>query len=295
MADPKILPGVKPGQDSVLKTYKNSIATRAAKQREARTKVPDLSVAQEQYKPGKDAPMTIAQMGEAQRNLEAPVPGLSPATVAGLKALAEQTKAQKTETRMEAQEAPKPESKPSDKTPDDLKRKEVDARLRELDDLEFDRVVRSIANDIINNDKEREAVKLRVKEIDLAEGLASGEFFQDVPIATGFTVRFRTVSPMENQSIRLLLFAWVDKDARMENISGELYSLMLAVASVVRINTKEYPSHVVNNAFDEEVFKSKFDQMCRFAMPMIHAIGTHGAWFDQRVRALFTSENLKNG
>ena len=300
--------------DDVLSKYKAGVAERAARQRDAKPKTPNLAVANEQYKPGKDVPMTLAQMGEAQRAVEpsSPTPGLSPATVAGLKAMADLARAsQPKDATMPPAVAAQPAAPPSgavatkpaptpDLTPEDLKRKQVNDKLSELDDLDFDRVMRGIQNDVINNDTEREAVKSRVKPIDLVEGLQSGEFTQDVAINSGLTVRFRTVSPMENQAIRLLLFQWVDKDPRKDAISAELYGLMLSVASIIRINTNELPRHIKGATaydfeFDEDTFTKKYHLISTYPMPLIHAIGVHGAWFDQRVRALFTSENLKNG
>ena len=307
--DPKLV-GVDPkAPDAVLDNYKKGIAARAAAQREARPKTPNLAQANEQYKPGKDRPMTLSQMGEAQRAVEPPntTPGLSQATIAGLKAMADHARASKKETAVETTKteahapatAPKPDGD-KDLTPDDLRRKQVDERLRELDDLEFDRVMRSIQSDIINNDKEREAVKARVKPIDLTEGLATGAFIQDVQINNGLTIRYRTVSPAENQSIRLLLFQWIDKDPRREALSAELYGLMLSVASIIRINTQELPDHLegvgaYEKTFNEDVFTKKFALISGYPMPLVHALGVHGAWFDQRVRELFTSDNLKNG
>jgi len=307
--DPKLI-GVDPKTpDDVLENYKKGIAARAQAQRAARPGLPNLAQANEQYKPGKDRPMTLGQMGEAQRAVEPPkgTPGLSEDTVAGLKAMAEHARATlKKEVAVEQPQTTKAEAKPEvksddkDRTPDDLRRKQVDEHLKELDDLEFDRVMRSIQNDVINNDTEKTAVKARVKPIDLTEGLATGEFTQDVPINSALTIRYRTVSPAENQSIRLLLFQWIDKDPRREALSAELYGLMLSVASIVRINTQELPSHLdgtsaYEKTFNEDVFTKKFSLISGYPMPLVHAIGVHGAWFDQRVRELFTSETLKNG
>lgn len=296
--------------DSVLQQYKAGIAARAAARRVGEQRnIPNLAQANEQFRPTRDGPMSLATMQKAQNLVDPPekgsVPGLSQDTLAGLKAIND---AARQHQQQHPPQGPKTmetaaTTQSTDQRielPEDVKKKQLEEKVKDLDDLEFDRMMRAIQTDIINNEKEREAVRKRVKPIDLAEGLASGQFTQDVAIRDGLTIRYRSVSSLENQHIRLLLFDWIDKDPKKENMSAELYGLMLSVASIVRINTNELPSHLVgpdhlSRTFNEDVFTKKFNLFCSYPMPLIHAIAVHGSWFDMRVRELFTSDNLKNG
>ena len=263
--------------------------------------------------------MSIGAIGEAQRRLEGDAePGLSPQTVAGLSALHGAMKEQRSKMdeeqgnnlpampMMAAPTPPAPESSPAGgdkpKTADNDEGRKTKLRdtLSEMDDLEFDRVLKSVQQDAINNDKERRAVKERCKPIDLLRGISTGEFVQDVPVIPNvLVVRYRTISALENQSIRLMLFKMIDQDKRRENIAAEIYGLMQAVCSVVMINNQAVPPHLkgegYKSQFDEEGFTLKFEQFIRYPLVMLHAIGTHGYWFEQRVRESFTTDTIKNG
>lgn len=180
------------------------------------------------------------------------------------------------------------------------KKARVSDALSELDDLEFERVLRGMQKDVINNEKEREAIRTRVKPIDIIKGISTGEFTQDVPIIPNtLIVKYRTITPMENQSIRLVLFRMFDEDKRREALGAELYGLMQTVCAVSMINGSSFGQHLkgegYNLEFDESGFTAKFKRFLLMPMPMIHALGTHAFWFEQRVRESFTTDSLKNG
>ena len=115
VTDPKYV-GMSPPEDEdpLVKRYKEEFAKRkAARQANApKMPIPNLARAKEEYKVGQEArPMTLAQIGEAQRNMDAVAeggekkkPGLSPETIAGLKALHEQS--QKDKPAMEKRPLP---------------------------------------------------------------------------------------------------------------------------------------------------------------------------------------------
>jgi hypothetical protein len=260
--------------------------------------------ANEEFRPGKDAPMTLAQMTAAQKAVDAgaaPVQdrGLSPETVAGLQAI--RAASDQARSNMEPVQKPQPIAEEKKPAADAAVKKDVVAAVDRLDDLEFERMLRGMQEDVINNTRERDAIKARVEPIDFEKGLASGEFEQWVPIVPErFKVLFRTVSAMENQYIRLWLFNWADSDPRIEKLAAEVYSLALVVAAVKQINGNAMPPHLKGNTaydfeFDEDAFKKKYHVVSTYPLPLIHSLGVHSAWFDQRVRELFTSEHLKNG
>lgn len=353
-----------PGAQSPVSTYKAGIAARAAQLRErtkAESQMPDLTAAQHQYKPGDSKPMTLADMGQAQRSLGGPVSGqerpaprgLSQDTIAGLQALYSATQQQPQPPSVPVPNQPPQPSpysmpmapaQPSPQgqvgspfqgqaqegasqappgAPPQLRQIEAGAAtpgpaapagavdqkaqvteaLSSLDDLEFERLLRGVQRDAINNEKERAAVKLRVEEIDLIAGIASGEFTQTVPIIPGkLIVYYRSITADESTKLRLLLFNMVEKDKRVENVAADVLALMQVVCSITRINGNTLPSHMTTIApgvqeFDETAFDAKFKFFRRMPVAMVHSLGTHGYWFEQRVRDLFSTVNeaLGNG
>jgi len=305
-----------PAQADALAEYQRGVAERAARMREKRSasrSIPDLSQANEAYDPKRGA-MTLDQLGKAQRSLEDPPAGekgagLSPATIAGLQALkTEMDKRRVAQPTQEsspmAETAQTPSAEPTkDKEPPKATRSAVTSTLRDMDDFELSHLSARIQRDVINNERERKAVEARLKEegseISLEDGLATGSFTQVVPISERLRVTFRTLSPHENRCIRLLLWKWVSDDPRLENLASDVYGMMLIVAAVSQINSNRLPDHLkgdlFRSEFDEEVFTQKYNLLSRYPAPLVHALGVHGNWFDERVRAAFTSEALKNG
>jgi len=299
--------GVPNGPDDIVARYQQGLAKRAKAASEAQRgdfKMPNLANADKAYDPKKDRPMTLSEMGQAQQNMQQVAQGeekgsLSPETVKGLQAL-QQASQEEVKRQNQAPSQPTVEEEKGSPEKEEFKASpdQVAESLDSMDDLDLDIMMQRVRNDIINNETERKAIEARVDEIDLEEGLATGEFTQDVPIRPGkLVVKFRTVSPMENDHLRRILFNWNAEDARAQALSGERYGLMQTVASVVKINGTQLPRHVDQQSeeFDEKVFLQKYTLFSKYPTPLIHALGTHAFWFDSRVRKLFTTENLKNG
>lgn len=293
---------------------KEGMEARAAARRKERPKIiPDLTQAEGSYKPGKDRPMTLQQMRQAQDNIEnmeqKEAAGLRPETIAGLQAMKAAIEEKTKMTQPQSPAPPMPEVEPAkaeEPTPEPEAEEPVlpkdtdfEKTVSRIDDLEFGQLMSQVSEDVINNKAERESVAKRVDPIDFTAGISSGEFTQMVPINKHLQVLFRTVSVEENRCIRALLFDMAAKDPRIEPMIGEIYGLMTVVASVVKINGTELPKHmkgsVYNAEFQAEVFEKKFNFFMRYPLPLIHALSTHGFWFDQRVRESFKGESTKNG
>lgn len=317
-ADPKTDPNLKPQ----AKKYGAGIGERMNAVRAERPKMGNLAQANEAFKPGRDGPMTIGQITQAQRNAEAgPGGGLSQQTIAGMKAVAEasqKAQAQKAAANPPPKEKPKMEepkpaaAPPPQSPPTEKEKAKIAESLDTIDDFEIERLMRGIQNDVINNTKERDHVNdpenKRLSEIDFEKGLAEGEFEQIVDVikregATPLKVHYRTTTPMENQAVRLWIFKRVTEDPRLDRVSGEMYGLALIVLATTQIGRTKFPDHLNRGEgigtysanFDEEAFAKKFDQFMRMPLPVIHAVGTHAQWFDLRVRRMFTSDYAKNG
>lgn len=308
--DPKVV-GVDASNDPVLAKYRKGLADRMAKARADRPKVGNLVAAAETYDPKRDGPLTTAQVVQAQQYMPSRQQGvLSPQSVASMQAVAKATEAAraKRETVTPAPQQPQPQSVKSAVPPKkEVHVEEEKVNLDNYDDLELEQLMRGIQKDVINNKAEREHVdnpeNKRISEIDFAEGVAVGEFKQVVDVVPSrLKVHYRTVTALENQAIRLWIFRRVAEDARLERISGEMFGLGLVVASVMQVNGTSYPNHMKQSGagmytaeFDEVTFAEKYNMFARMPQPLIHAIGTHGQWFDLRVRKLFTTDFVKNG
>lgn len=306
--------------------FREETAKRASQRKVDRSgAIPDLIAASAQYDPDNDQPMTLGQINEAQKTMEqdpaqqqeTPKKGqLSEGTIAGLAALKESVQAEASASAGVADDeavvgftnmpddgavdtgAATPVEDPA-KDKEALK-KDLEDKLSGVDDLEFSQMMSQIRSDVINNKVEKDAVAKRVNPIDFEMGITTGEFTQEVKINDHLSVVYRTISPEETRHIRVMIFDAVLEDTRIEGMAGEIFGLMQVVASIVQINTNKLPSHmkggdIYSSEFDEETFRKKYKMFSRYPAPMIHALGTHGFWFDQRVREQFTMASIKNG
>lgn len=292
-----------------MSRYTQGIVERAREAgRAGKVPIPNLGVAAASYRPGKDPPMSLSQMAEAQENIKNMTDNetkatLSQQTLAGLRALNEQMAATnqmppppESATQPEAPAAPSaPEKKSITKLSEDERR-----AAAETSDLDLDLMLARLRSDIINNDKEREAVESRLTPMDLTDGLLTGEFKQVVPIVPKkLEVLFRSLSPLENEEMRRKLLEEVIADERIANLQGEKLGLWQTVAAVKMINGQEMPSHLRTvkgaNEFMWEVFDQKVRLFMSYPGPLIQSLSTNAYWFDLRVRKLFTTATLKNG
>lgn len=320
MTKPVIIGNTNPSTDPVLKKYDDAIQARLAKSRADKRPLGNLAHANAAYSPGRDRPMTIAQITESQRLSDTAgsgAPGLKPETIEGLKAIAAASavardKKMDSEAKTEKPTEKKPEkaekAEKAERTPAQAaKEKEATAALDKMDDMDIERIMRSIQSDVINNQPERDHVNDvkngRITEIDFADGVATGEFQQIVDVIPGkLKVHYRTVTPMETQAIRLWIFNLAITNPTLDKLAGEMYGLGLLVASIRQINAKAEPDHLNREgtgtytaSFNEDTFSKKYDKFSRMPQQLIHAIGTHGQWFDIRVREMFTTDYAKNG
>lgn len=274
--------------------------------------IPNLGAAAAEYRPEKDGPMTLSMIAEAQENIRTMddndrKPTLSPETIQGLNALHKATAAQQTPptppappTSESSEEAP---SKPAETKKSVTKLSDDEAqRLTETSDIDFDLMMQRLRNDVLNNEEERKAVESRVKEMNLTDGLVTGEFKQLVPIMPGkLEVVFRSISPLENEEIRQKLLEQQLEDEKLANstVLGERYGFMQTVAAVHSINGQEMPKHLGTDkgvrVFKWDTFTKKVQLFMGYPSPLIHSLSTHAYWFDLRVRKLFSSTALKNG
>lgn len=278
---------------SAADKYREKLEARNATRKAEEPKViPNFAEASATYNPQQDPPKTLSQLGEAQRMMGGEEPAtFSQATIDGLARI----KAAAEEEAGKAQAgATQPEPPPLLEKTEDIK-----AILDGMDSLTAGNLKRRIEEDVINNKAEREAVEAKIAPMDLTQGILNNEFTQLVPIVPGVLVTYRSVSKEEDMRMRSMIFDMTVQDSRVEIHSDDLYGVMLIVATVAQINTKQWPRHMVGTSwdaeFDPKLFQEKLRQFMRMPMPLLHALGVHGGWFDVRVRRLFTATSLKNG
>lgn len=291
--------------------YKKGLEDRAKAAGDAKRatepKVPNLMAAANQYNPQQDGPMTLGQVAQAQANQEAVVAGeadpkkkLSDATIAGLAALKQEVDnsqptpqaapaAPVSPAKVEQVERPEPISIDSN---------DGGVMADALSDLDVELMLRRMREDVIQNKAQEEALEKRLKPIDFAEGIMTGEFKQVIPIRDGLTIVMRTLTPLENEEIRKIILEMQLQDNRETGLAAERLSFMQTVAAVFSINGEEFPSHVSRaggeTRFNQEVFLKKYSLFSNYPSPFIHTLTTHAYWFDRRVRRLFTVDVAKN-
>lgn len=280
-----------------VKSYAAGVAARNLQRQEERRQspvFPNLAQAEVTHRE-EGMGRTLEEVGRMQRadaaSSDEPPPRaqLSEGTVEGLKAM----RALQEKKLAEKEPPPKPATAPVD--PADLEEEDPEDAL-------IADAIRGAREDVIQNERERLAVAKRCGEIDLAQGLVTGEFTQVVEIVPEkLSVRYRCLTSGENTELRLYLYDQVAADRRRANLAADLLALYQTVASVVSINKHAYHKHMVPGehghlTFQKEIFEQKLHAFMAFPLPLIASLSTHGGWFEQRVRQLFaTTDAIKNG
>jgi hypothetical protein len=260
-------------------------------------KIPNLREADAIFDRERDGAMPIEQIGR-QIDAASGSSFLKAETVEGLrqvKAMIDKNTAPATPPTTVPEPVPTPDAPKAEKA-----EVRAGAYIENLDDFEYERMLRMASQDIINNDKEREAVKARVPAIDLTDGILTGVFRQEVPITPAFKVTFRSLSVLEAQSLKVLAREETAKYPRLADLEGQIYDMMAAVAAIDSVGGRKESPHLAGDTvftatFDETAFRQKYEKYRRYPVAMLHAVLVHASWFDQRTRELFRWETLKNG
>ncbi len=293
--------------DGVLARYAKGAKSRTEATRAATPPGPDVLGVDALYDPKRDGSRTIAQMASHQAAIAAhgappegqQAPVFSPETVAGLTALKAEVEKNAASKAAEAQA----QGKPAAEAPGEPAAPKT-APQPEMDDYAFDRLLNLAGTkdreDLINNERERDAVDKRVEPIDVLDGIAFGEYRQIVPIVPGkLNVSYRSVSPQEDQAIRLYILKLTAADGRYETVSSDLYSLLTLACGISQINTSKLPEHFTRKGIglevDETTLVIKGNLLLAYPIVLVHALGTHQFWFERRVRKAFVTVDLGNG
>jgi hypothetical protein len=286
---------------STVKSYSTGVQARAREsqqEKRANPVFPNLGEAAMTPRTSDEPLRTLQQLGEQQRaDAQSPDPAaraLSDETVKGLTAIRQ-------EQEKKAAEQARQEAAAAEALPKATEEDEYDPEGP--DDIALMRAMKAARADVARNERERLAVAARVPEIDLAEGLVTGEFTQLVPVVPGkLTVKYRCLSTGEFDQLRLFLINKVQADKRLNDISASLLSFYQTVASIGRINETVYAAHMAPDSsgfgldFQAELFEAKVRKFAAFPSVLMATLNIHGVWFERRVQELFvTAEALKNG
>lgn len=185
-----------------------------------------------------------------------------------------------------------PQEEPEDKDRN-ARAERADEQLAELDDFEWDRLRREVDESDFNNPQLRKKIEARCKEMELGDLVANGFATQIVPIVPGkLEVEFQTVKGKDDLTIKQMLY----QEQGSDRYIFDKYSTMNLAAGLKAINRYPLPDHRdANGVFDRDLFNEKLECVLNYPLPMIGILSINFIWFDQRVRKLFTMEELGNG
>ena len=166
-----------------------------------------------------------------------------------------------------------------------------------FDDFDY-KELRAFQNEeewnLLNNPKRRKEIESQLKPMKVEDVILVGEVRQDVPVAPGVWVTYRSVGGDEDLAIKQMMFGEKGGDRYV----FDKYTIMQLALGVVSINNFPLPSHLgPEGDLDEKKFEAKFKKLSKFPIQFLANLGVNYAWFDERVRLLFLgqSEELKNG
>ena len=152
--------------------------------------------------------------------------------------------------------------------------------------------------DPLHNPKRKKAIEERLKPLKLEDLLMKREIRQRVPIIPDtLEVTFRTIETHEDLYLKRLLFS---DDQATGRYGVDRMSVLTVAAGLVALNDQVLPDHVEEaqdgtRSINKKLFAKKVQQLDRFPVQLLSDLSVNYQWFDERVRALFTEGNLKNG
>ena len=250
----------------------------AAAQEKARREASDANLQQQK-----------AAEAKALQQQQAALP--QPAQAIGMRSLEETKRDIETIAKMaevkpaedDAAEEPKKEAKADD----------LGNRLSELDDFEWDRLQRELEENDFNNTVLRKKIEARCTPMSVGKLVMAGEVTQVVPINPGkLEVEFQTVKGRDDLTIKQMLY----QEQGSDRYIFDKYSIMNLAVGLKSINRYPLPDHRdEKGVFNRDRFTEKLDAVLNYPLPMIGILSVNFVWFDQRVRKLFTVDELGNG
>jgi hypothetical protein len=138
----------------------------------------------------------------------------------------------------------------------------------------------------------RKVTEEKLEPMSIQDLILKGEIRQKVPIIPGvFEATFRTPSVEEDLEVKRTMYG----ERGADRYVFDLFSVRNLTIGLHAIGGRILPSHMKEEAFDEELFKKKLALIQRWPVHMVRYLVLHYSWFDERVNNLFTSGDLGNG
>jgi len=165
-----------------------------------------------------------------------------------------------------------------------------------VDELDFDKLRQLMMKDILNNDKQKEAIEKRLKPLNVEDLILHNRIEQKVPIVSGFEVTYQSMTGEEDLALKRLIMEESESVTVSDRYLLDKYSIMSVTIGIARINGKPLGEHIgPNGSFSDELFWKKFKRVQKLPTHMLASLGANHFWFECRVRKLFVAEIVGNG
>lgn len=155
---------------------------------------------------------------------------------------------------------------------------------------------------VLINKERRERIEKRLDKLNIADMVIKRELVQDVPVVVNeagepeliYTLR----TYRQHEYLHCLRYVYEHPGSAV--FVEELLNTCKMVCSLSSVNGAHLIEHrnnvgQPNEEVDETLFNRKFAQVTSFPVHMIADISVQWAWFNDRVNALFSVADLKNG
>ena len=184
----------------------------------------------------------------------------------------------------------------NDVSPVDEKQRQVfTSSLQQMDEFDLNQLREMQMKDILNNQEQRKEIEERLVPMDITDLIVHNEVRQVIPIQPGkYEITLRSLSGEEELALRRLLIAERKNLDVADQYLLDKMALMTLAASLVRINTVDFPSmHDKSMVFDDSMFWTKFNRVCKLPFAMLASMCVHYFWFETRVRKLHSVSLIK--
>lgn len=178
-------------------------------------------------------------------------------------------------------------------------------QTEESDDTATDenilRLVGMTASDMLANTEQRKIVEARLRPILLEDLLLQDSVVQVVPVIPGkYELAFRSLTGMAWEAIEHWVWVQAREIKASQGYADDKLTMARAVVGLERINGVLMPSAWKNPAdpgdgIDLVKLGEKYNYVIRKNVHMLASISVQHQWFEQRVRALWRAQNIKNG
>jgi hypothetical protein len=163
----------------------------------------------------------------------------------------------------------------------------------ELDENVFPDVQRM--RELIRLQNRRKEIETKLKPMSLSDLLINDEVSQEVVLGKGLTVVFRSISGEEDFYVTSMVGKKAPKNASDQYVSN-LMAFYYLICGVVSINGRDLPPHYNPNkdTVDETAFEEKTKSFKRKPAALILELSSQYNWFTERVRDLWSLDEIKN-